>query len=157
MSKVTNICATAILLFCIAALPALVISGKVVKVQDGDTITVLEGKTQHRVRLDGIDCPELKQAYGQQAKQYTSILVFGKKVRVLYTDKDRYGRILGTVFTMGGANLNHELVRAGLAWHYTQFSSSKKLAALERAARKAGRGLWKDRDPIPPWQFRKRH
>lgn len=156
MKRYLTIVLTLILLTWSAAMEALVINGKVIKVQDGDTITILAGKTQHKIRLDGIDCPELHQAYGQKARQFTSTLVFGKKVKVLYKDKDRYGRILGTVFTMGGANLNHELMRAGLAWHYTQYSKDKKLAALEKAARKAGRGLWSDKSAIPPWQFRKK-
>jgi len=149
--KVTFIIVLTVLML---ACQAKVINGKVVKVQDGDTITVLEGRTQHKIRLLGIDSPELGQAYGQKARQFTSTLVFGKQVKVIYSDKDQYKRVLGTVYTLGGANLNHELVRAGLAWHYTYYSKDKKLAALEKAARKARRGLWTDSDPIAPWQFR---
>ena len=144
------------LLACTLSLPARIVNGKVIKVHDGDTMTVLEGRVQHKVRLDGIDCPELGQAYGRRAREFTSTLVFGTKVKVIYSKLDRYDRLLGTVYTLGGANLNHELVRAGLAWHYKYYSQDKKLAALEKAARKATRGLWKDRDPIPPWQYRQR-
>jgi endonuclease YncB( thermonuclease family) len=76
-------------------------------------------------------------------------------VTVSYSKKDRYGRILGEVQLPSGKVLNEELLRAGYAWHYTQYSKDRKLAALEQEAREAGRGLWRERDPEPPWEFRK--
>jgi micrococcal nuclease len=130
------------------------LKGKVVSIQDGDTITILKGSEQIRIRLSGIDCPEKKQAYGNVAKRFTSSLVFGKTVYVKYTGKDRYNRVLGTVFTKNGTNLNKELLKEGLAWHYKQYDSNPELARLENQARKARVGLWADSDPTPPWEFR---
>ena len=74
-----------------------VLRGKVVRVADGDTVTILVDETQHRIRLDGIDCPELKQAFGRKAKDFVSDLVFGETVKVVYEDTDFYGRILGAL------------------------------------------------------------
>jgi endonuclease YncB( thermonuclease family) len=131
-----------------------VITGRVVSIQDGDTITVLEGKTQYRVRLNGIDCPEKGQAFGNAAKQFTSDMVFGRVVKVKYKDKDRYGRYLGTV-TLGKRNLNQELVKAGLAWHYKAYSKDPVLAGLEVKARMDRAGLWADKHPEAPWEYRR--
>ena len=132
-----------------------VLRGKVVRVADGDTVTILVDETQHRIRLDGIDCPELKQAFGRKAKDFVSDLVFGETVKVVYEDTDFYGRILGVVYAPGGVNVNEELLKAGLAWHYKQYNKSEKLARLEDAARAAKKGLWADKNPMPPWEFRK--
>ncbi len=131
------------------------IRGQVVSIQDGDTITVLAGKTSYRIRLDGIDCPEKNQAFGNVARQFTSELAFGKQVKVTYEDKDRYGRYLGTVRLPDGRNLNRELLKAGLAWQYKD-DESPVLATLEFQARQARKGLWADKNPIPPWEFRRR-
>ncbi len=132
------------------------LKGRVVSIQDGDTVTLLQGNTTYKIRLNGIDCPEKKQAFGNVAKQFTANMVFGKQVKVQYTEKDRYGRYLGTVITADGKNLNKELLKAGLAWHYKQYSDSVVLAGLEDKARAAKIGLWSDPDSIPPWEFRQR-
>ncbi|MFM9052963.1 MAG: thermonuclease family protein [Bacteroidota bacterium] len=130
--------------------------GRVIKVADGDTITILiEGRIQEKIRFTGIDCPEKNQAFGSQAKTFTSDRCFGKNVRIAYESKDRYGRILGIVYLPDGKNLNKELLRAGLAWHYKQFDDSQDLAKLEVDARVAKRGLWSDAHPVAPWDFRK--
>ena len=84
-------------------------SGKVVGVADGDTITVLWDKVQMRIRLYGIDTPEMGQAYGKRAKQFTSGIVSGENVRVESITEDRYGRTVGIVF-LDGLNLNEELI-----------------------------------------------
>ncbi len=130
------------------------IRGKVISIQDGDTITVLQGTTSYRIRLDGIDCPEKGQAYGNAARQFTSDQVFGKTVKVTWKEKDRYKRYLGTVFTPAGKNLNQELLKAGLAWQYRD-NDSVVLAALELKARQAQKGLWADPHAIAPWDFRR--
>jgi micrococcal nuclease len=127
-------------------------SGVVVGISDGDTITVLTNeKQQIRVRLDGIDCPELHQAYGTKAKQYTSVLVYNKAVTILTHGKDRYGRTIGTVLFSNG-NLNEELVKTGLAWAYAHYST--QFLPLEKSARAKKIGLWGDAHPTPPWDFR---
>lgn len=126
--------------------------GKVIGVSDGDTITILHNTTPQRIRLAGIDCPEKSQSYGQQAKTFTSQHCFGKTVIVLEETKDRYGRTVA-IITVDGKNLNEELVRAGLAWHYVKYSKDQDLSLLEAAARKGRIGLWQS-EAIPPWQFR---
>ena len=130
------------------------INGRVVSIQDGDTITVLQGTTSYKVRLQGVDCPEKGQAFGNVAKQFTSDLVYDKTVKVKYEERDRYKRYLGTVY-VGDRNLNKELVQAGLAWHYKQYSKDPVLAALEVRARLDKKGLWSDPKPIAPWEFRR--
>jgi micrococcal nuclease len=130
-----------------------VITGKVVGVADGDTITVLTGHTQIKIRLHGIDTPEKGQAFGNRAKQFISDLVFGKMVTVRPTDTDRYGRTIAWVF-VDGLNVNEEIVRAGFAWHYKRYSKDTNLAQAESAARANKRGLWSDPNAIPPWEFR---
>ncbi len=129
------------------------IMGKVVGVTDGDTVKVLRGKELFKIRLNGIDAPETKQAFGKKSKEFMSDLVFGKEVEVIVRDKDRYGRLVGDVM-IGGKSANAELVAAGLAWQYTYYSKDKSLAALEKAAKAKRLGLWADPSPIPPWEYR---
>jgi endonuclease YncB( thermonuclease family) len=124
---------------------------RVIGVADGDTVTVLSGKTQTKIRLHGIDCPEKGQAFGNKAKQLTSELCYGQNVEVCPVDTDRYGRTVATVKLPDGRELNLELIRAGMAWHYKRYSDDKAYALAEKQARDAGIGLWRDRDPIPPW------
>jgi endonuclease YncB( thermonuclease family) len=131
-------------------------TGKVVGISDGDTIRVMRNGAAERVRLWGIDCPESKQPFGTRAKQLTGDLAFGQTVTVRVRDTARYGRIVAEVIRPDGRNLNHELVRAGLAWWYQQFARRDNvLAALEQEARAAKRGLWTDPQPVPPWEWRR--
>ncbi len=129
-------------------------TGRVVGVSDGDTITVLHNGKGKRIRLHGIDCPEKRQAFGNRAKQFTSKLVFGNTVTVQVMDRDRYGRTVGVVLLPDGRSLNHELVRAGLAWMYRRYTNDQSLSDLEEEARVARRGLWADAEPVPPWEWR---
>ena len=132
------------------------LTGKVVSVADGDTLTILVGVGQHTIRLHGIDTPEHGQPFGTRAKQFTSSAAFGKVVSVQVTDVDRYGREVRIVTLPDGSNLNHALVKAGMAWHYVQYApDDDQLAAIEETAREAQAGLWADPDPIPPWKWRK--
>jgi endonuclease YncB( thermonuclease family) len=134
---------------------AYLLTGKVVSVHDGDTLTLLEGSRQHKIRLNGIDAPELGQAFGRRARQLLADLCFGRIVTVRVVDIDRYGREVGDVL-IDGLNASAELVRAGMAWHYKQYSTDEELAALEKDARAARRGLWADDRAIPPWQYRRK-
>lgn len=132
-------------------------SGKVVGVSDGDTIRVLHNRREVNVRLWGIDSPEKRQAFGTQAKKFVSDAVFGRTVTVEVRDKDRYGRTLGWVTTADRRELNLELVRTGHAWWYREYAArDTRLAAAERDARAARRGLWSAERPVPPWDYRKR-
>jgi len=131
------------------------VTGKVVGVSDGDTLTLLVDGREEKVRLFGIDCPELRQAFGRKAKKFTSRMVFGKTVTLTRVEKDRYGRTLG-VIGVDGEFLDRALVRSGYAWHYRRYSSSSVLDSLENEARLNRRGLWADPDPVAPWKFRSR-
>lgn len=130
------------------------ITGKIIGVSDGDTVTLLDStNTRHRIRLDAIDAPESGQAYGKKSKQYLSDLIFGKVVSIEYKKKDQYGRILGTIY-YGGKNINEEMIRSGYAWRY-YYNKSERLLELQNEARYARFGLWQDKNPIDPYQFRK--
>lgn len=132
------------------------LSGKVVSIADGDTITILTAsKKQVKVRFWGIDAPERKQAYGTKARQFTSDLVLGKTVEIEKKDTDQYGRTVGVVFAKG-RNVNLAILEAGMGWWYKQYA--KKATEFENAERKArGKrmGLWGDKNPTAPWDYRK--
>ena len=128
--------------------------GKVVGVADGDTITLLIDGHREKIRLEGIDCPEEGQAFGKKAKRFTSDVVYGKKVSLKRVGKDKYSRTLG-VIQVDGRVLNQELVRAGYAWHFKKYSSSPVLSLFEEEARRERKGLWVDKAPVPPWNYRK--
>jgi endonuclease YncB( thermonuclease family) len=137
------------------------IQGRVVGIADGDTITVLDAtNTQHRIRLQGIDAPESRQAFGTRSRQNLSDLVFNRQVTVEYNSRDRYQRVLGKIL-VEGRDANLEQVRAGMAWMYRQYAdqlSASDRTAYEQAeteARAARRGLWADENPTPPWDFRR--
>jgi micrococcal nuclease len=138
----------------IGAVDADTFSGKVIAVKDGDSIVVLRDKKQITIRLQDIDCPELGQAFGRQAKKQTSDLCFGKTVTVKATGKDKYDRTLAHVVLPNGKELNRELVRAGFAWWYRKYSKDKSLGVLETDAKKNRRGLWADQKPVAPWDWR---
>ena len=145
-----------ILLMLPTILFAQVISGKVVKIADGDTFTLLvNNHDQVKVRLDGIDAPEKKQAFGNKAKQYLSSMIWGTPVTVKVLKKDRYGRSIGKVSTSKFKDVNLEMIKAGYAWHYKEYNDDKTYASAEISARKNKRGLWRDKNPIKPQDFRK--
>jgi micrococcal nuclease len=133
------------------------ITGKVIGISDGDTITVLQDRTQYKIRLYGIDCPESHQDFGTKAKQFTSDLVFGKQVKVVKQDMDRYGRTVGMVY-VGDVCVNQEIIKNGFAWLYQRYCTSticKEWSKLEQQARSSKIGLWSQPNPIPPWDFRR--
>ncbi|MBK8536740.1 MAG: thermonuclease family protein [Candidatus Competibacteraceae bacterium] len=140
-------------------LSAAELSGKVVGVSDGDTLTLLvaDGTSykQIKVRLGEIDTPESKQPYGERAKQALSDLAFGKQVRVVVQDTDKYGRTVGRVY-VGAVDVNAELVKQGAAWVYRQYLKDQSLLALEAEAKAAKRGLWglPEAERMPPWDWR---
>lgn len=128
-------------------------TGKVVSIADGDTLTVLVAREHIKVRLEGIDAPEKGQPFGDQARRELSRLVFGQTVQVEATGQDRYGRTLGRVL-LGPIDVNAHLVRQGFAWRYVKYSDDRKLKTAEEAARRERRGLWADPAPVPPWDWR---
>jgi len=136
------------------------ITGRVVGVADGDTVTVLDSdKVQHKIRLSGIDAPETKQPFGNRSKESLSELAFGKTVNVETEKRDRYGRQIGKVL-VNGRDVNLVQVERGMAWFYRlyqreQSPNDRRLyEAAETAAKADKRGLWRDANPVPPWEFR---
>jgi micrococcal nuclease len=126
----------------------------VVSVHDGDTVNCLDDdKVQRKVRLVGIDAPEIGQPFGTVSRDRLRALVLRKSVTVHSAGQDHYGRTLGTL-EVDGLDANREMVRDGLAWHYKRYSNDASLAAAEREARAAGRGLWGDPQSVPPWEWR---
>ena len=133
--------------------------GKVIKVTDGDSLTVLtaEGKFAS-VRLYGIDCPEFRQAGGPEATALTNDLAFLKEVKITVIDVDQYGRSVALVHLPDGRILNQELVAAGHAWVYTNYCKESFCTGwklLEQKARAEKKGLWAKPNPKAPWNWRK--
>jgi endonuclease YncB( thermonuclease family) len=131
-------------------------SGKVIAVLDGDTVLVLRGAQQVKVRLANIDAPEKAQEYGMASKQSLVEMVLRKQVQVSSQAVDQYGRMVAHL-SVDGLNVNEEQVRRGMAWEYSNFHSNQALIALQEEARQAPRGLWAQGNPTPPWDWRKQH
>ncbi len=150
------------LLICLSlAASADTLTGKVVKITDGDTLYVLDANyQQHKVRLAGIDAPERKQAYGLASRKHLLSIVAGKQVMIEYQKRDRYGRIVGKVL-LDGIDVCLEQVKAGFAWHYKKYQSEQSIedrqlyADAENQAREGRLGLWRENNPIPPWEHRR--
>ena len=134
------------------------ITGKVIAVKDGDTIEILFDGKPMTIRFAHVDCPEIRkgQPFGQAAKKFTSDLCFGQTVTVINEGKyDRYKRLIAVIITEKNENVNKELVKAGLAWHFIKYSSDISYDDLELTARQNKIGLWADDNPTPPWNWRK--
>lgn len=131
------------------------ITGRVIKVADGDTFTILTiDKKQVRIRLYGIDAPEKGQDYGTKSRLFVNELIYNKHVIIQSKGIDRYNRMLGIVW-VDDINLNEELLKNGLAWHYKHFDKSKRYSDLEAKARKEKLNIWSLNNPIEPYEFRK--
>lgn len=127
---------------------------RVIGVSDGDTITVLKGGKPLKIRFAEIDTPEKGQPFGNNAKQALAGRIAGKDVRVDIQETDRYGRAIAHVHDREG-HVNSWMIENGWAWHYKAYSSDATLALAEDRARQAKRGLWADKRPIEPWNWRK--
>jgi len=139
------------------------VTGTVTRIIDGDTIEV---RTSHRagasftIRLAHIDAPEKGQRFGQESARYLSALIMGKAVRVDYSKRDFFGRIIGTVFLLAGDSdslreVNRILIAGGYAWVYRKYSRNEVLAGVEAQARANRKGLWQDTKPVQPWKHRR--
>lgn len=147
------------LLITLLSLPLLAnaaqLEGKVIKVSDGDTLTLLDSDyNQHKVRLAEIDAPENSQSFGKKSKQSLSSICLGKNAAVTYTEKDRYKRFVGHV-KCDGTNANVEQLNKGMAWAYPLYVKDASLYQNEKDARINKKGLWIDADAVPPWDFRR--
>lgn len=131
--------------------------GHVIEMIDGDTLSVLYQDKEVRIRLYGIDAPEKKQPHGTEAHLYACGLATRQTITVIGVSKDRYGRLVAKVSLPDGRSLNHEMVRAGMAWWYRQYAPNDvAFASLEEEAQHKKRGLWRNPAPIAPWEWRKR-
>lgn len=133
--------------------------GVVTKVIDGDSIMLRSGRGTYEIRLWGIDCPEYTQPYSNHSKSISKSLMEKKKARVEVKYRDRYERWVGVVF-LDGASMNEVLIRRGAAWVYRRYCREPVCGwweELENQARMQRRGLWRQKDPQPPWQWRKHH
>ncbi|MBU4560855.1 thermonuclease family protein [bacterium] len=134
--------------------PDNLIKATCIKVSDGDTIKVrLDDDSVENVRLYGVDCPEKQQPFGKSATQFTKSMVLGKTVNISPVTTDDYGRTIAWVY-VGEKCLDKELLKAGLAWHYKEYSEEEELAILEEEARAKKIGLWQEPNPTPPWEWR---
>jgi len=133
-----------------------IIKGKVIGIVDGDTFDLLDdSNTTFRIRMEGIDAPEKGMPFYQVAKKHLSSLCFSQRVTVQITRAESGNRKIGFTYLADGTELSHEMIRSGLAWHFKRYNNDADLAALEQDAREARRGLWKDPNPLPPWEIRK--
>lgn len=137
-------------------LPSFAGAAQVIGIADGDTLTVLEGTQQVKIRLANIDAPEKAQAFGQRSKESLSDLCFGKEATYQVQDVDRYGRTVAVV-VCAGVQANRAQVERGLAWVYPKYNRDESLPPLQQAAQAGHRGLFADPAPMPPWEWRRRN
>ncbi len=134
------------------------LKGRVISVPDGDTLVLyLSAGGTERVRLYGVDSPELSQAGGEESSAFLRSLALYKKVDMDVRYKDPYGRSVAVVRLDDGRVLNEELLRHGQTWLYTRYCDAPQCTAwkkLEREAKQARLGLWQDAAPTPPWKWR---
>ncbi len=133
------------------------LSGKVIKIVDGDTYDILfDNQTTKRIRMEGIDAPERGMAFYKVSKDYLGELCFGQTVLINKTNTDRYGRVVAKTYLPNGKELGLLMIEAGYAWHFKKYSSDAQLANAETEARNNRMGLWIDDTPIAPWNYRRK-
>lgn len=139
------------------------LTGMVVGITDGDTLTILDAdRQQYRIRLAGIDSPEKNQPFGQACKQSLSGMVYNRTVRIDWNKLDRYGRVIGKVLVGGNMDVNLEQILRGCAWHYKKYQNEQSpvdrvsYAHAEEKAMAGKVGLWSEPAPVPPWEWRRR-
>lgn len=134
--------------------PSDTITGKVIRISDGDTFhMLLDDRSTIKIRLHGIDCPEKSQPFYQQARNYLSELIFNKSVKIVVPYKDQYKRHVAFAY-VDGISVNEKMLESGMAWHFTKHDKQAKWKELENKARNGKKGLWSDPHPIAPWKYR---
>ena len=129
--------------------------GKIIHISDGDTVHLLTSKNEKiKIRLNDIDAPEAKQAFGNKSKENIKKFIYQKDVIVEYKKKDQYKRVLGTIYYQN-RDINLQQVKDGYAWVYKKYSKNPIYFKAEQEARSNKIGLWNDKNPIEPWVFRK--
>jgi len=126
----------------------------VISVAEGDKLTISHKGRNQTIRLLDIDCPELKQPYGKQARNVTVAFVGGREVVVRGLHRNRQGLTTAEVLLQDGRNVGYELVKEGLAWVKPETPGGRGLAEVERISRAEGKGLWSEPRPVPPWQWK---
>ena len=136
-----------------------VLKMKIIGVKDGDTVEGVYYQFPINIRLEHIDAPEKRQPFGTKSKEKLSDLCFGKNVTIISNGRngnyDSRGRLISEIILEDGTNVNKEMVKSGLAWHYKKYSSNVEYARLEELAMKNKVGLWSDPNAVSPWSFRK--
>ena len=133
---------------------SLELKGKIIHISDGDTAHLLTDKKEKiKIRLSDIDAPENKQAFGNKSKENLKSYIYQKNVVVEYKDKDKYQRVLGTIYYQN-KDINLQQVKDGYAWVYKKYSKKLSYHKAEDEARDKNKGLWSDKNPIEPWEFR---
>jgi micrococcal nuclease len=127
---------------------------RVVAVHEGDRLTIHHEGRSETIYLKDIDCPELKQPYGKQAKHASAAYVGNREVVVRALKRDRDGRATAEILLQDGRNVGHELLKEGLAWWQRSASNDASLEVLEELARASRKGLWADSNPVPPWKWK---
>lgn len=127
---------------------------QVIGIHDGDTMTLLVDKKPLKIRLANIDAPELKQPFGRRSKEALSATCWGKDAQYEPQTIDRYGRTVAIVYC-DGAEANRRQVASGMAWVYRKYNKTPSLWTVEQDARTSRLGLWADKEPVPPWEWRK--
>jgi endonuclease YncB( thermonuclease family) len=130
------------------------LEGRVVSIADGDTLTLLVDRSEHRIRLSEIDTPERGQDWSRRAREALTEKVGGEHVRVEVETVDRYGRSVGKIW-LDSRDINREMVSEGHAWVYRKYLRDPTLLQDEAGARNAAVGLWTLPDPVPPWEWRR--
>ena len=129
--------------------------GIVIKVYDGDTITLVDNKNKkYKIRLDKIDAPEKKQLYGLQSQSELAKLILNKKIKVIYSKIDRYQRVLGVIY-LDNIEVNLYMVKNGFAWHYGKYDKTLIYIQAQKDAQKYKKGLWQYSNSINPERYRK--
>lgn len=153
--------ATLMLLLSIAEVRAETMTGEVVGISDGDSITVIDSQnSEYKVRLRGIDAPEKGQPFWKVSKTSLSEMLYGKTIQVEWTKTDRYKRLIGKI-RINDTDANLEQLKRGYAWHYKAFAreqppeEAEEYGATEKVAKSYRIGLWSDMNPVPPWEWRK--
>ena len=139
------------------------VNGVISRVIDADTVVLKSDQgINYKIRLLGIDAPEINQVYGKEATRYLSNKVLGKNLKVLGKNKDRYHRLLGKLI-LNGNDINLDLVKNGMAWHYKFYKKSQEkkdqllYSNAEIYAKVNKLGLWAEKLPVPPWQWREKN
>ena len=153
-AKLIFVFTVAISIFWVSEVAAETLEGKVIRISDGDTITLLVDHRQVRIRLVEIDAPESAQPFGRRSRDSLAELCAGRFARVIWSEMDRYGRTLGRVWC-GGVDANAEQVRRGMAWVFDRYVTDRSLYAVQESARAARLGLWSDPSPMAPWEWRR--